>query len=612
MKAIIKRFVMFIIMIALISGYQPCSNALSDASAQKLNKLGLLSNISSSELNKPMTRLIGLTMLLKALGYSGLDAQRASQSYVFTDFDASNLWGVGWANIGVQISITTGTTNTTFSPNQSMSKKEFITYTLRVLGYGINESWDNCESIALSIGLITSKSDLIDYPFTKVKAADILYNALNLEIKNTKGQTLIQKLVDDGVVLKETAKQFMFPSLDIMDIDSVTPLANSVLDIRLSTKIDVADLSDFTIIDSSGDKVDIKSSQLSSSGKRILLITGEETPYIIHTLTVDENSYEYTSLGKDGISPFVVSVSVINNKQLKLTFNEPMNESVLDVNYYKIEGLTINSIAYKKEIVEDEDGNDEDGEEDNLTTVIINTSVQKSGKYYELTVNKVYDISENKINSNINFAYFNGAQSDDTQPMLLTAEAINDTTVIVTFSEKVDEALSENINNYSIDNLNVLKSERQDDGKTVYLTTSPQTEDIYYKLYVSNVTDVMGNEIDEAYDSKKFLGVKSDKIAPTVLGAAAISSTEVVVSFSEPITDDTATVQTAYACYLDDMVYYPVSVEKSTGNTDGSVWILTMTELQVEEYTLVIAGVKDLAGNILDEDNDTVTFVGVE
>ncbi|MBC8157287.1 hypothetical protein H7X64_03885, partial [Armatimonadetes bacterium] len=105
-----------------------------DTAAAKLFKLELLSNISESELQAPLNRIIGLTMLLKSIGYNDSDAEKSVRSHAFNDFIGDYTWGMGWANIGVTMHITAGTSDSTYSPGKFMTKKEFITGQLRVLG----------------------------------------------------------------------------------------------------------------------------------------------------------------------------------------------------------------------------------------------------------------------------------------------------------------------------------------------------------------------------------------------------------------------------------------------------------------------------------------------
>lgn len=205
-----------ILLVLVITGSISSTNIVSattSTAAQSLYQLGLLSNISENEMDMPLNRIVGLTMQLKSIGYKDNDALISQKSHAFTDFTGSYAWGSGWANIGVSNHITAGTSTTKYSPDKIMTKKEFVVGELRVLGYGLEESWSNCAELAIQAGLIHTANDLIDLRFTKSDAAEIMYAALSANIKDSEDLTLIEYLVRDGVVNEEAAKKLKFPSL---------------------------------------------------------------------------------------------------------------------------------------------------------------------------------------------------------------------------------------------------------------------------------------------------------------------------------------------------------------------------------------------------------------
>jgi len=101
-----------------------------------------------------------------------------------------------------------------------------------------------------------------------------------------------------------------------------------------------------------------------------------------------------------------------------------------------------------------------------------------------------------------------GATSPDTvPPTVVSAAAVNSTTVNIGFSEALDRASAQNTANYSVSPLlAVEKAVVQDDTKTVSLTTAPQVTGTEYTVTVSNVTDLAGNVVETGQNSASFTG----------------------------------------------------------------------------------------------------------
>jgi hypothetical protein len=86
---------------------------------------------------------------------------------------------------------------------------------------------------------------------------------------------------------------------------------------------------------------------------------------------------------------------------------------------------------------------------------------------------------------------------DEEPPLVedITATSIN--SLVVTFSEAMDEASVENASNYLIAPVISVSSAVQDetDASKVYLTTGDQSSGSLYRLMISNVTDLAGNHL---------------------------------------------------------------------------------------------------------------------
>lgn len=90
----IKRLLAQILIFSITLTTTNFTFASENTSAEKLNSMGLLLNISDKELALELTRELGLTMILKSLGYTQTDADAAALDSPFHDVDG---WFKGWA-----------------------------------------------------------------------------------------------------------------------------------------------------------------------------------------------------------------------------------------------------------------------------------------------------------------------------------------------------------------------------------------------------------------------------------------------------------------------------------------------------------------------------------
>lgn len=119
---------------------------------------------------------------------------------------------------------------------------------------------------------------------------------------------------------------------------------------------------------------------------------------------------------------------------------------------------------------------------------------------------------------------------DNIQPEVLRAFLHNESTLIMAFSEKVDEISAEDISNYFINNgITVTSAWLLPSGKKVKLTTSPHSTNKTYTLTVNDVTDLFGNPVSQLNNFTSY----ELQVVPEDLEKLEVS--EVTAStFSEP------------------------------------------------------------------------------
>ncbi len=186
-----KRLVVLFLCVFMMFGTVFAAVDSVDSSSQTLNEMGLLLNVTEEDLSIELTREVGITMILKALGYTQEDANEAAEICPFTDV---NGWSKGWTSLAYQLGITTGVKEGVFSPEESLSKKEFIAFQLRALGYDKEETWNKTQELGVSAKLVSEDTSIDDKIFTKKQAAEVMFNALS-STSMSSGKTLIEELV---------------------------------------------------------------------------------------------------------------------------------------------------------------------------------------------------------------------------------------------------------------------------------------------------------------------------------------------------------------------------------------------------------------------------------
>lgn len=624
MKASI-RVICLLLCLSLINPINRTSISAEETSVSILSELGLISNTKSNELYSHLNRLVGITMILKAMGYTDIDAGKVSDNTIFHDLKGDYTWGIGWVNIGVENNITTGTSQHTFSPNYTLTKKEFVSFTLRLLGYGIKESYEECDTLAIVSGLIKTKAELTDSYFTKKEAMDVLLSALSAPLKDEGNKTLIEAMIEDGIVDKKAAVEREIVSANELLVSSIMPLSNTYIQINLAEATEFVSPNDFKLVDYYDEKIEIDSAKLYNYGRTVIIETEEQEEEVLHTLTIKRTEYTYEALPDEDIKPRLIDVDVLSNTSIRLIFNETMSEKAIDKDYYSIDNLKVKSAEYELVKIEaddeddDEDLDDEWEEEDEdiledeveyeliMSSIILTTSTQKDNKSYRIKVDSVTDLSYNKINTSYDDEYFRGDDTEDLE--LERADTISSTRIRLTFSEDLDEDTAEEEDNYKIAGLTIKKATLDPDYPyRVYLTTSEQKEDYKYKVEVSNVESIHGDPIDSSHDSDTFYGEEKDDDGPRLMDVTSLSNTKVEVEFNEPLEETTALMEHAY--YFGEELGYALKVEQDEDEEDGTVWIITTKSQLDQEYTLTVRGLKDLEDNFIDEDYAQDSFFG--
>lgn len=177
--------------------------------AERLKTIGVFQGTDKGfELDRQPTRLEGLVMMIRLLGKEA-DAKALSKELsVFTDVPA---WGIGYVNYAYKNGLTKGIGNQLFGTTDHMNAKSYITFMLRALGYDDTKgdfTYSKAMEFAKEKGIL-SKEDALELEkvaFLRDHIAKISMTTLNAKIKEG-SVTLLEKLVNDGAISKDQAKE---------------------------------------------------------------------------------------------------------------------------------------------------------------------------------------------------------------------------------------------------------------------------------------------------------------------------------------------------------------------------------------------------------------------
>ncbi|SHI53026.1 Ig-like domain-containing protein [Lutispora thermophila] len=257
----------------------------------------------------------------------------------------------------------------------------------------------------------------------------------------------------------------------------------------------------------------------------------------------------------------VKSVKAIGNTVVEVEFEAEVEKAAAEnLANYSIEGLEVKSALL-----------------DGTKKVLLETSAQTSGKTYTLV------IGESKFN-------FGGKAKIAGAPELKKVTGTDTERVELEFDKVLDFETATNVENYSIANVKVVKATLNSDRTKVTLVTEGLGANKTHTIKVTNVKSVDGVALKSA--SKTFYS-KSDKVAPKVEKAEALTYTRVLVKFNEELDKETAE-------NVENYTIDKLTVEKAVLVADDSAdeverWVELTTSPQKAgtSYTVKVKGVKD-------------------
>jgi hypothetical protein len=319
--------------------------------------------------------------------------------------------------------------------------------------------------------------------------------------------------------------------------------------------------------------------------------------------------------------PAFVVVEASSNHYVTVNFSKPATKSIEVPGTFAISDMNGNSLAITDSSLSD------DG-----LQVILTTDAQEP-QLYELIQSD--NLSASLSISNFFISKAMAAQSSGTfigstqpEPVLLTAISLSNTSLLLTFDEKMT-SLAETIEFYRIvDNddgtpsrdvadVTITDAALGEGATTVILTTSPQ-DNIEFSIKVTNITSAAGNKlIHPSLNTSTFFGIAPiDVDKPKLINVVSPDPTTIILTFNEPLADNAddpanfsvySCVIEQEPCLLENQIALVVT-DASLNQHNTQIVLTTLPQESGVAYTVVVSNVEDIRGNIIDDTaNSSIT-----
>ena len=577
-----------IIMIASMPGFVVQADTIGKE-AEACKELEILigedsSGVSSKYLAKTPTRIQAYIISLRLKGLYN-EAGEFESSINFNDAASA-----GWARNYLAYARNNpelgwgGYPNGNFGVTDNINGQAFYKVMLETLGYkqGVDFTYAETLEFAEDIDLIDDADDIAKInPFTVNDIAKGIYNTLNTKPADS-DKKLISVLVEENIITSDKAVAAGF-TLDTKDAGVVN--FNAVSSNKIEVEFDEEILLQKSDVEVSELKGDSRLSVLSvdSDGKKAVITTTEAEPFNAYEIEINTliptngiviRGYKnkFVAMPKDTVKP-TVKHELLGRNEILLTFSEVMDRrSAEDLSNYIIDNSREDVVVLSADLG------------DSGKTVLLRTTDMNSSSPYGIMIRDVCDVAGNSI-ARYKEAFY--SESDDSKgPSITSVKSENNTTIIVTFNERVGKSTAEDTDNYDIDGLSIIEAELDESGKIVTLATEPQDSSTPYKLIVSDVEDTWGNAM-----YRKEFGFVADSSRPSAV-VVAISNNEVQINFTKKMDKES----------VEDIDNYSINndldVKDAILDETGKVATLITSDQTLKEfYTLTITQVYDAWGN---------------
>lgn len=603
-----KRILSLVLVLVLVLGSVPMAFAAEDTAGDQLKAAGFVAGDQDGNLNEDQ-KLTREQMMVLIAEMNGVKEEAATFGIPadFSDVN-ENDWFAPYVWYAFYQGWTAGMGDGSFGAGVAVDSKMAATFMLKALDYEVAD-YNASVAQAADLGIeITETAEM-----TRGEGFEAMWSTVNLPKQGSE------------VALGVELGKIEAPAEEVADItaavDSAEALSNSFVEVGFDADLEGAKAADFTIVekaDSSNELAVVEVAEV--DGDTVLLETEAMDEGTAYTVIVGESSASFTGIAKDTSAPEVDAVTGKDEGVVEVTFDMNVDASTAtDITNYSInkEGTVV--------------GAEMDGRDTVLLTV--EGFVTKTSK--KLTVENIVSLDGVKLSKETK-TFSPDFDSDAPDIDAVTASPFNNVEVIIDFDDDhgVDKATAENIENYSIEGLEILAARAtyidEDDQDEYYdrvvLTTSEQTKSEKYDLVVTYMVDgsVAANATDEDLE-EDFRAGSADETEPSIgsgdVEFVNMTTIEIVVTEEnalDPVTaldlsnysfedDELKVVDVQFDDEDDNMVDYDDaggSQQDFDGHDEEITLILTVSGAEEgERYRLYVEGITDIFGNEMDEDD---------
>lgn len=618
--------------------------------AVTLKDLGLYSGQDANDpkvgLENPLTTQDSLIFLAKLFGYYDAttklaDDQVTSGLAKFDDAASISTYAKNVVSYSATNNILSGSTKDGkffVGAQDTVTAARFATFILKQMGYSVP---DYKESVAQLAELKGSKVEAtITGDLTRDDAVGVMYAALTAE--KASGKTVIADIVGDNADLKAKAEKaglLVETPVETTDVavESVKVLNNKQLEVTYNQEMDEDSVkaADSYVIKDKGDveKKLTKDSCKLSDDKKVVTITLDETvdqcltnaSKVKVTVKKDVKAVNEKTLGadkefeievQDGILPTVKEVKATGEKNIRITFSEPVYEGIgsdatLNNANFAVKSGTYTYYVQKAEL--------------NLDVINLELGTKLIEGPVAVTVNDAGLDKADAIQDYASYKVFKGEHTfnyvKDTSVPVVTVKEAKPREVKLAFSKPVKAAdlrlfhSAKNAANYQAEVVNT-NSKYVDDITFSFGEKNPVPAGTVNLYLVNSETD--SNKLIDGYgikvpDQTLTATVVVDVTGPTVTSTKAEDNLAVKLTFSEELNKEIAlkTANYAFKAVKDNKtVYFTPVYDPAKDKKVVKLEVPGKLDDNTEYEVTVKKAIEDTVGNKMENDYVTTFTTG--
>ena len=610
----LKKLLAVIMTVALIASMMVPALAAGtyESEAAKLKEIGLFVGTTKTDgstdflLGSELYRDQAMILIIRALGEEKAalaltDAEVAETLANVVDADKIASWAKKYAAYALKEKLTYGVGGVEagkikFGPDATIDGTDFTILLLRALGYS-TVSKTTVLDVVVEAGVL-SQIDAIAALSAKPYYRDFAAHTIFGAVKNGEtadGESFIETLIAAGAVdaAKAASAGFIAPAPTTLEVVGVSATNLKEIVVTFNTALDKDSAE--KAANYSVDGKTVASVKLNSDGKSVTILLsdklGNQSEFKV-TVTPAVKSAAGIALADDvtksgyvfdNVIPTPLSAVQAGPDSFKVTFSEPVQLPA--TGSFKVDGGTY----FVAEVTTS----------DNFYTAIVTLYSTLPTGVHKVEVSNVLDFAGyNNVVTTLEFS----AEKDEVPPAVVSVEKASPLEVVLVFNEdiKLNVTLADIISNTKIwhtNSSNVPSNVEVDGNKlTITFADSKKLPNGTAYLYIAKevVKDLWSNKNVEVKDLA--LSVVVDVTKPTVAKAESPKDDQIVITYSEKV--DTST---GKFTVLDNTGKEISSSKYNVAKVTTSTSINFNESLSGSTYSVVVEGVKDLAGNEIDK-----------